>query len=263
MSEPDEPISPATDWHRRMLRRDMTHLPPWVKEQYLEYLGRLIDRGPWDDATIDFNDRIDFYERILTDPNCTKIWKTLEAHRPAALEGLQVTNVNQVEDLLTTAHSTFIWYSPNEALKKKDRDKLGGAISATSRKLANLLNTLWLGSPESERSYPLSFGAIDHGEVMELLTAVQSSSEKWITSDRFVHKPGAGDGHRRYFMCSMANWFETVYRESDPDTGEVRAYRFDNVVTALTNCLFVEVGGGGMDQSTVTKVLDAAEAARA
>jgi len=263
MSESNEPIEPEIDWQRRMLRSDMATLPDWVKTQYLDYLARLNDQGPWDEATIDLDDRIEFYERILTDPNCTKIWKTLEAHRQAALDGLQVSEVNQVEDLLTTAHSTYIWYSPNEALKKKQRDQLGGAISATSRKLSNLLNKLWLGSPEAERSYPPSFGVIDHGEVRELLAAIQSASEKWMTADRLVHKPGAGDGHRRYFMCSMADWFESVYRESDPDTGEVRAYRLDNVVTALTNCLFVDVAGGGMDQSTVTKVLDAAEAARA
>lgn len=262
MAESDEPVSPEIDWNRRMQRSDMASLPDWVKTQYLDYLGRLSDQGPWDEATIEFDDRIEFYERILTDPHCTKIWKTLEAHRQAALDGLQVRDVNQVEDLLTTAHSSYIWYSPNESLKKKQRDQLGGAISATARKFSNLLNELWLGSPEAERSYPSSFGAIDHGEVIDLLSAIQSASKKWTTADRFVHKPGAGDGHRRYFMCSMANWFESVYRESNPNTGEVTAYRFDNVVTALANCLFVEVEGGGMDQSTVTKVLDAALSAR-
>jgi hypothetical protein len=246
----------------------MAWLPEWVKEEYLDFLWEISgpEGRPRDDATLTIEERVSFYEKILSDKQCRGVWKTLHAYRHLAEAHLGAGTdggyeINQIADVLQAAHMSYRGYSPLEALTKKERDALGDSIGRTARKLSNLMGKLWTASPEDERDYPTAFAGIRHEVVQALLSEIESAAGKWVKSERVVIKPGSGDARRRYFMCSMADWFETIYEEA-ASGGFVRANTFDSVVTAMTNCLFADEEGG-IDQPTVTKVLDAAKAAKA
>lgn len=248
-------------WESKVIRSSMRWLPQWVKEEYLDFMWETLGPGGdfRDDAEISVPQRLEFYEMILGNVTSAPVWEALEQNRwlvaahfsqGRSSETEEQVTLNQVADLLQAAHMAFRGFTQVEAMKKTDRNALGSSIAASASALASDLESLWLASDPDERSLPFAI-KLPHGELHEILNVIAEGATEWVAREPVLQRPGRGDAARRYFIISMADWFETLYSAQMED-GTRLSKRLDNVTTALVNCLFPE---GVLDQSTVAKII--------
>ncbi|MGY1458803.1 hypothetical protein ACW5F0_09175 [Luteimonas sp. A534] len=258
-------IDESSGWEEELIRPTMRSLPPWVKKEYLTYLWETLgpDGELRDDAAISTSDRLKFYETILGNVTSAPVWTALEQHRwlvsahfaqGRAEWSDEEPQINQVADLLQAAHMAHRGHTRLEAMTRSHRKTLGDAISISARKLASELETVWLASSPDEREYPFVC-PLPHEELQVLLSRIAEGADIWVQRAPVLQRPGRGDAARRYFIISMADWFEEFY-SAEMEDGTRLSKRLDNVTTALVNCLYPE---GVLDQSTVAKVINGAK----
>lgn len=257
------PIDYESGWEEELVRPTMRWLPDWVKEEYLDFLWETMgpDGGFRDDAEISAAERLDFYESILSNMTSSPVWTALRDKRwlvsanfaQGRAEWTDVEpDVNQVADLLQAAHMAYRGYTPLEGMRRSDRRALGESISQSARVLVAGLEEVWLASSPDEREYPFA-SPVPHETLRHALAIVADGADAWAKKGSTLQRPGRGDAARRYFIITMADWFEELYSAALED-GSRESKRMDNVTTALVNCLYPD---GVIDQSTVAKIIGA------